>query len=135
MKWDQVVKVVSDTVTGDTVLLAIYGAKMRYTGTGAHEHPLLEFQFIADAEDELWNPCTLQFDQWTDTLETLRASERRLRRLFHDDMPTTFGGLTMWAQYVDGDTLTMPDRDGYYGRALRFRYTPLREQYEVGPTF
>lgn len=135
MKWDQVIKAVNAVVLADPVLVGIYGANIRYAGTGKHLVPCLEVQFIADAEDELWNPCTVQWDMFTMDMQALWDSERRLRRLFHDDMPTTFAGLTMWAQYVEGDALvTAPDRDGFFGRAVRFRFTPLREQYQVGPT-
>jgi hypothetical protein len=35
----------------------------------------------------------------------------------------------MFSEYADGVDLAVPDRSNYTGRGLRFRLTPLREQY------
>ncbi len=130
MKWDQVIRVATAAVLADPVLAGIYGQNVVYLGTARHAVPLLEVMLIADSETELWAPCTLQWDQWCETMDALRASERRLRLLFHQDLPISLGGVGMWVQYVDGAELVSPDRDGFFGRAIRFRYTPLRAQYD-----
>ena len=131
MMWDRVLTALSAVANGDPVLLAIYAGAVRLAGTGKHRTPLLEYSLIGDAEGELWAPHTVQWDQWTSELQPLLDSERRLRRLFHVELPSTFAGLTMWSVYAGGDVLAMPDRDGYYGRAIRFTCTPLRELYEA----
>lgn len=133
MKWDAVLAAVGATCAADPFLAAIYGSAIRLTGSGAHRVPVLEFMLIADSETELWAPCTVQLDQFTQTLTAQIASERRLRQLFHLETPRDIGGMPMWAQYQDGETLAEPDRDGYFGRAIRFRLTPLRERYEGSP--
>ena len=85
---------------------------------------------VADGENEQWAPCTLQWNLWTADLASNVAAERALRRLFTADLPVNLGTVyTVSSEYVDGDVLATPDRDGYFGRAVRFRHTPLREQY------
>lgn len=135
MKWHQVMASIIPDALADTVLAGIYGTTMRYAGSAPLVTPCLEWQVIADGETELWAPCTIQFDQWTTSLDDLAASELALRRLFHLDVPTEFAGLGMWAQYVDGNPLVdAPNRDGYFARAIRFRFTPLRDRYQTSPT-
>ena len=134
MKWHQLMNQLKDVVLADPVLSSIYGTSMRMAGVGDVQAPLLEWMLIADSENELWAPTVIQFDQWTGDMPTLARSEQRLRRLFHLDLPATFGTITCWAQYVDGESLAAPDRDGYYARAIRFRFTPLRDRYAPAPT-
>ena len=134
MKWDAVLVALTDVVTQDTALVAVYGDAMRMAGTDTHRVPVLEWFLVADGEDELWDNITVQLDQWTATAADLWASERRLRQLFHQELPASMGGMSMWMQYQDGAALTVPDRDGYFGRAIRFKFTPLRELYEPSPT-
>lgn len=129
MMWDAVVAAIKTTCEGDGTLVGLYGTAMRMSGTGDMTGRRLEWDLIGDAEDELWAPVTVQFDQYLDSMAGLVASERRLRDLFHRDLPAEIGGLLCWLQYVDGAGLGVPSRDQYYGRAVRFRITPLREQY------
>lgn len=129
MMWAEVLKRILSVCSADPVLASIYGTKMRLTGTGDHEVPLLEWMLIGDTEEELWAPCIVQFDQWTKTMGDLALSEGQLRRLFHLDLPAEIGGVLMFSQYQDGDSLAVPDRNGYYGRAIRFRISPLRRRY------
>lgn len=137
MRWDVVLQKVGDAAAGDPLLAGIFGAAIRLAGTSAFTVPALELQLVADSVTELWAPCIVQWDLFTKDrqtatgLEDLRAAERRLRQLFHLDVPATFGGLGMFSQYEDGTMIATPDRDGYYGRAVRFRYTPLRERYDA----
>jgi hypothetical protein len=133
MKWHAVLQAIQTDIAADPVLVGIYGAAMRYTGSAPLAIPSLEFMVVADAETELWAPCTIQLDQWCKEMVDLIASEQRLRRMFHRELPTRFGGATglvMWAQYNDGAPLTTPDRNDFFGRAIRFRFTPLRDLYE-----
>jgi hypothetical protein len=133
MKWLDVMNAAVATVVADPELALIYGEKIRMSAAKEFEVPALNFDLVADAEDEVFATVVLQFDQWCETLVDLAQSELRLRRLFHRDLPTDFGGLTMWAQYVDGEALSVPDRDGYFARAIRFRFTPLRDLYQPSP--
>lgn len=129
MMWDEVIRRIATTCAADTVLSGIYGASMRLTGSGEHAVPMLEWMLIGDAEQELWAPMIIQFDQFTTSMGALRESELRLRRLFHVDLPIHLDGVLMFAQYQDGESLAVPDRNGYYGRAIRFRFSPLRRRY------
>ena len=133
MRWDAVIAAVTGTALADPIIVGIIGAAGRLAGTGPHQVSLLEWSLIADTEDELWAPCTVQWDLWVNTIEEQIALERQLRRLFHAELPVNLAGVRMWSQYVDGSVLASPDRDGYYGRALRFRYTPLRDLYAGTP--
>lgn len=133
--WDRVLAAIAAVCAADDVLISVYGGSMRLAGTGDHRVPLLEFQLIGDGETELWAPCTIQFDQFTkddtaiDGMAQLIASEQRLRALYHTDLPVDINGVGMFCEYAGGDVLASPSRDGYYGRAIRFRLTPLRRQY------
>lgn len=131
MMWDQVIIRVAALVQADSVLLGIYGSAdhMRMAGTGDLLRPSLEWTFIGDTESELWSPCTFQFDQWCESMSALIASERRLRALFHTSLPIELDGLRMWAEYLDGQVLATPDRNDVDGRAVRFRFTPIRSKY------
>jgi hypothetical protein len=132
--WDRVVKAMLDAVAADERLAAIYGERVRAAADGKKiEPPLLEWVLIGDGVGEQWSPVTIQLDQWVKTADELRASEARLHHLFSRDMTASYGGLTMFAGYAGGDTLALPNRDGYYGRAVRFRLTPLRRQYAPTP--
>ena len=131
MQWDNIIERIAATCKADPVLVGIYGDAMRFTGTGAHHVPMLEWMLVADGEGELWAPVVVQLDQWTRDDDALRVSERRLRQLFHREGTFDFLGLTCWGQYTDGQVLASPDRDGYFGKAARFRLTPLRERYTI----
>jgi hypothetical protein len=131
MQWYAILERLAALLRTDPVLVGLYGDRMRLMGTGAHAVPMLEWMLVADAETELWEPCTIQIDQWVTASAALEASERRLRELLHHETPIAFGGITTWAQYLDGQILASPDRDGYIGRAVRFRLTPIRERYTV----
>lgn len=129
MMWDHVIKRLRAVIVADDLLRDIYGDDIRMAGTGDHLVPALEYNLIGDTENELWAPCLIQFDQWhTDPL-TVARSERRLRALFHQEVPALYGDVMMWAQYEDGSVLATQDRNGFTGRAVRFRFTPLRERY------
>lgn len=134
MKWHQLLAELTTVVLADSILSGIYGTSVRLAGSGDLVNPVLELALVADSESELWAPTVIQFDQWTGSMEALGRSEQRLRRLFHLDLPATFGAITCWCQYVDGDFLAAPGRDGYYARAIRFRFTPLRDRYAPAPT-
>lgn len=130
MIWDDLIERIYAIIDADTVLKGLYGDAMRMAGTAEHSIPSLEWTLITDRESELWAPHVIQFDQWSFNLEDVVTSERRLRALFHQDLPVLLGGdLLVWAEYQDGTVLAAPDRNGFAGRAVRFRFTPLRERY------
>lgn len=133
MMWDRVIKVAVAAILSDDTLVEIYGTNVRMAGAGKRIQPVLEHSLITDGQGEQWAPCVLQFDQFCDTADQLRASNRALMRLFHRDVPGQLGGMTMWFEYVDGNILEVPDRDNTYARGVRFRFTPLREQYAPAP--
>lgn len=130
MIWDDLLERIAVILNADAALSPVFGQNMRMAGTAEHVVPSLEWTLIADREDELWAPHVIQFDIWSDNVEQVIAAERRVRSLFHQDLPVKFGGdLLAWSQYQDGTVLAMVNRDGFAGRALRFRITPLRGQY------
>ncbi len=136
MMWDQLMARLMTLLEANPVIAAIYGGAIRMAGSSEFRDPVLEWTMIGDTETELWAPMLIQFDQWTRTAVELRQSEFHLRALFHRDLPIVIDGVQLWAQYSDGTILAMPDRHTQFGRALRFRFTPLRRQYAlegVGP--
>lgn len=134
MKWDWVVERLCDVTAADAGLVAIFGSNMRYAGSKKYSTPILEHQFIGDSESELWNPILMQWDIWTLNASDMTAAERRLRILFHQELPIPIGGMMMWCQFEDGEMLSSPDRDNVFGRAVRFRFTPLRSLYDPVPS-
>lgn len=133
MRWHDVLWIIGIETQADPTLLEIYGADMRMSGTQEHKVPSLEWMVVSDSGSELWEPCTIQFSQWTRDLESLVLSEAALRAIFDQALPVTFtdpsGGrdLVTWCEFTDGASLTAPDRTNYVGRALRIRFTPLRD--------
>jgi hypothetical protein len=127
MRWHDVIWAISRAAAEDPILQGLYGEAIRMSGTQEHEVPSLEYQVISDTASELWEPVTVQWDQWTDSLNDLVISEAALRSLFDHAVPVTLEDVVMWAEFTDGAQLSVPDRAGFYGRAARFRFTPLRD--------
>jgi len=133
MRWDHVAQAIAAEAAADPTLAGIYGGAVRMNA-GAQDFmvPGLEYHIVADSASELWEPVIVQWDQWCTTLADVVASERALRKLFDQDLPVTIQGVWMWAEFTDGADLTVPDRSGFYGRAARFRFTPLRDALRWG---
>lgn len=129
MQWDNILARVKTALEGDARLVEIFGDAFRLAGSGEHTVPLCEWSLIANTERELWEPCTIQIDLWAPSFDLVADAERVVRRLFHQQLPVDLDGIQCFSQFLDGDTLASPDRDGYSGRAVRFRITPLREIY------
>lgn len=134
MKWAQVQALILDAIKEDAQFPSLYQSNIRMGGTQKTVAPVLEMWVIGDGESELWSTVTIQFDQWCLTMDDLVKSEQRLRRKFHRDLPVLFDEVRMWCQYLDGASLASPDRDSYFARAIRFRFTPLRDRYQPSPT-
>lgn len=131
MRWHDVLVAIGQAAATDEVLMGIYGSNIRMAGKHKHVVPALDYRLITDTEQEQWAPHIVQFDQWTNTLDELAASDRRLRFLFNQDVPVQIGELYTWAVFTEGADLVTPDDWNYFGRGTRFRFTPLREQYVV----
>jgi hypothetical protein len=133
MRWDDLVVAISAAAAADPVLASIYGETIRAAGTAKHQVPALDYQLVSDSkEPDIWAPHVIQWDQWTDTLEQLMASERALMALFDrefDLLPASIGGVYFWSEYTEGAELVNADRAGYRGRAVRFRMTLVRDDY------
>ena len=134
MRWYAVARAIAAAAAADTVLAAIYGEAIRMSAM-AQDHivPSLEYQIVTDTADELWEPVIIQWDQWLADFQDLVDSERALRKLFDQDLPVEIGGVYMWSVFTEGAELVdAPDRAAFYGRALRFRYSPIREDLRCG---
>jgi hypothetical protein len=134
MRWDAVARAIRNEALADVTLAGIYGTAIR-ANASAQDHivPGLTYQIIADTADEKWEPVIIQWDQWTNSLAELVASERALRFLFDQDLPVEIQGVYMWSEFTEGAELVDdPDRAGFRGRAVRFRYSPIREDLRCG---
>lgn len=133
MMWDKVMAAILATLTTDATVDELFGDRIRVTGSGEAPSPrasLLEYMLITDTEREVDAPCVIQFDVWAPTMEAVARGERRLRQLFNQPLPVQLEGVgPCWMQYLDGTMLASPNRDGFSGRGVRFRFTPLREKY------
>lgn len=128
--WDHVMEYVKALVTVDPTLSGLFGTNFRKAGPAVDlAVPVIEWSLLGDTETELWAPMLVQFDCWTNTAADSRAAERRLRGLFMRNTSIVFDTYTMLTEYSDGADLAVPNRSGYVGRGVRFRMTPLRQQY------
>lgn len=134
MRWDDVLKASATAAAADPDLAAIYGEAVRLKATAQdHTVPGLLLWLVTDTAGELWEPVTIQWDQWTEDFQELVDSERALRKIFDKDNMVTIGGVTMFTVFTDGESLVDdPDRAGFYGRGLRFRMSPIREDLRCG---
>jgi hypothetical protein len=129
MMWDEVMTRVVAAIRDDSLLMETFEGNLRRGGAGEQQVPGIEWHLLGDTEGELWAPILIQFDLWTNTQEQATIGERRLRSMFHQDVPVMLDDIRLWMYYSDGQELATPERSGFNGRALRFRFTPLRRQY------
>jgi len=139
MRWHDVLWIIGLEVFGDDALAEIYGNAMRQKAEGQeHIVPGLTWFIVSDSGSELWEPCVVQFDQFTESQDELTTSESRLRTIFDRPLPVTFADpsgardLHAFCKFSDGASLVSPDRDGYFGRAARFRFVPVRDSLRAG---
>ena len=132
MNWDILLDAFTGEVAAMPAVVALAGEAVRYGGEVEHEVPSCVIRMISDTESELWAPVTVQVDLFHKSAAVVLTAERALRRRYHADLPIPIGNLNAWAQYSDGTVTASPERDGYFGRALRFTFTPLRAAYSGG---
>lgn len=129
MRWPAVVGAVLAELGADLTLAEIFGAEVYKSGDRDLSAPSLEYTVVSDVETERFNPIRIQFDVLVRTDADLVAAEVRLRALFHHDLPTEIGGLTMWAEYSGSrmDLQGLPD--GIRGSSTDYFFTPVRTRY------
>jgi hypothetical protein len=133
MRWDNVAKATAAAAAADPTLAGIFGPTIRMSASAqTHVVPSLEYHLIADSASELWEPAVFQWDIWTDTMVELVTAERALRKLFDLRLPDLIEGVYMFAEFTEGFELVSPDLAGYFGRAVRFRFSPIREDLRCG---
>jgi hypothetical protein len=140
MRWDDILEAITNVVSADATMLAVFGADMRAEVFWAEQIvPGLTYRIVVDAAGEQWEPTVVQFDMWVTSLEDLATAERGLRRLFDHAIETELDSLYCYSSVVDGASLGAtigPDRSNYFGRAVRVRIVPIREALQrVGPPF
>lgn len=131
MMWDAVLERAIARIKGNEVLAEIFGDNVRMAGTGDLKVPSVEFTLLSDTNTELWTPILVQFDLWTDKAEENRRAERVMLSLFDLRVPGIWDEVMVMSDYVDGSMLATPARSGFTGRGLRFRISPLRQQYAI----
>jgi len=136
MRWDDVLTAIRAALVADSVVAALYGNSVRLAGDSDYKTPGIELRLLIDSIDETWEPCTVQVDQWAETAPELVAGERAIRKLLDHESPTTIEGVYMWATFLEGADLGAvamgPDRGNVFGRAMRFRMMPVREDQRAG---
>ena len=129
MMWDKVMERVRTMILTDATLILLVGDAFRKAGPNDLVVPLIEWTLLGDTENELWAPMLVQFDCWAKTADDARKIERRLRVMFHQPVMMTLGDIKIFSEYSDGADLATPNRANFTGRAIRFRFSPLRQQY------
>lgn len=136
MIWDRAIEAIRAAILADANLTQIFGDAVRMAAASdipfEPKVPLLEYSVLTDTESEQWAPMIVQFDVWAPDVDRLLAGERALRRLFVPVLPRSYAGLFMLSEYVDGEVLATPDRNGFHGRGLRFKFSPLLERNNPG---
>lgn len=132
MRWDAIFQAIMTRAAGDALLAGVFGTDIGMAGTQEFKVPNLTYMLVSSGESELWAPHTIQFDQWTNTMADLAISERSLHRLFSHDTPQLIEGIYMWAVFEQSVSLTGPAREGFFGQASRFIFTPIREKLLSG---
>lgn len=131
MIWDDVMERVKTVILADLVLSGIFGENYRKAGVGDLKVPVIEWNLLGNTENELWEPMLVQFDIWTNAAQENRNAERRLRTMFHRPTQFQLEDITMFTEFNDASDLATPNRAGFTGRGIRFRFTPLRQQYAL----
>jgi hypothetical protein len=131
MMWDQLLERAIDRLKANDTIATTFGDDIRMAGTGDLEIPSIEYTILSDIRGELWEPLLIQWDIWTQKAEDNRNIERIVRALFDQRVPTLWDGVMVMSDYVDGSQLATPNRAGFVGRGLRFRLSPLRQQYAL----
>jgi hypothetical protein len=127
MRWPDVTLALATAAASDATLAGIYGDNIRAKGVQQYQAPSLEYLLVSDVETELWEPVVVQWDQYAPTEDDLIASERRLRALFSHELAVTIEGVTMFCEFLGGESLSdAPTRENTYARAVRFVFEPLR---------
>ena len=149
MTWDEVIAAHVAQLNADTTIIATIGADRVFPAldTRAVHMDAIEWQFLDDFEEEVFNPLLCQWDIYTQSRIVTGGSEhawtraatveRAMRRLMHFDVYRVIGGIYMRSQIDSARTIPVqqpPDQPPRYHRQLDFVYEPLRSKYPVGPT-
>lgn len=130
MMWDDVMTRVLALLDTNATLHDLFGGKMRMVSEGSKlEVPSLEYTILTDTNAELFEPMLVQIDLWTLRADQNRLAERIVRNLLDQRTSVRWTDVVALSEFTDGAFLSTPDRAGFIGRGLRFRFTPLKQQY------
>lgn len=129
MMWDQVMERVLALLQANEHLTAIFADKFQMAGSSQLKIPSVEYTILSDANSEIWVPMLVQFDLWTTKAGDNRVAERIVRSILDQRTSVQWDGVTVIASYTDGAFLSTPDRAGFIGRGLRFRFSALKQQH------
>lgn len=128
--WPDVMERVLAQLKANDTLSTTFGENFRMAAAGSKlEIPCCEYTILTDTNSELWEPMLVQIDLWTHKAQDNRNAERIVRSLLNQRTSVQWDGVTLIAEYMDGAFLAVPDRAGFIGRGLRFRFLPLKQQY------
>ncbi len=130
MRWDVVVGAWLTLIAADSDVTGVLGRppELWMAGERDQKAPSMEWQLVADTENENYEVTLVQLDLLTRSDHALVKLERALRRLLHHDTPIVVDGHELWSQLVGGSPLQGP-KDGIHRRSLDFRLTYLRGKY------
>lgn len=129
MMWDQVMERVLAMLQANETLAGLFDDHFQMAGSSQLKIPSVEYTILSDVNVEIWSPMLVQIDVWTKKAEDSRNAERIIRSLLDQRTSVQWDGVTVIASYTDGAFLSTPDRAGFIGRGLRFRFSALRQQY------
>lgn len=130
-RWATVLQAWLGEAESDSVVQGLLGDGYQIAMAGERKFavPSSDYSILsAGIPGELWEPLLIQLDWWMSSMDALLTLEHAYRRLYHHDLPVTFGGVQMWSM-LTGDERLPAVKDGIWSRALTFRLTSLRGRY------
>lgn len=131
MRWDDVIEAVMDALEADADVVAfLAGNAISRASEQEFEKNRIEYTTITNFEGENWETLLVQFDIMGERNRTgeLLDAERAIRRILHQDLPITIGGVNMFSQLTAARDLPGAG-DRVVGRSLDFRFEVTRSRY------
>lgn len=131
MREDDVVTAFVAALEADAALIAALGGEFIFRA-GANREPQIpsvEWDLVANTEEENLEPLLFQFDIWARGYAQFVTIAQRVRTVLRPDPgkgSTTLGGIPMLIEFVDGRSHPDPE-PGVVHRSLDIRFQPAKQ--------
>lgn len=131
MRWDVIIAAWLERLLADAPLTSALDGNNVFPASANRPVgiPSVEYLFIGDREEELFNPFQIQVDFWCRGIKLAARVEQRLRLLSHKDTMQELGGEQLWITYLDGRQIEYPADPGVIHKSIDFEFKPFRDKY------